>query len=70
VHGVLAQVLPAQARGKVRAISLNGGTLTLEVANAVLCGELRQMSVRPLLAALAAAGTGASRLAWRVAPRR
>lgn len=69
IHSALHEALPERARGKVRAVGMRGGVLTLEVADGVLLAELRSTAVRPLLAALTAAGTGASRLAWRVARR-
>lgn len=66
VHGALAEVLPKAARGKVRAVAIRDGTCTLEVANAVLCAELRATCARRILDALALAGTGTTRLNWRV----
>lgn len=66
VHGALAEVLPEPARGKVRAIAIRDGTCTLSVANAVLCAELRAAFARRILDALALAGTGTTRLVWRV----
>jgi hypothetical protein len=69
VHGALAEVLPEIARGKVKVVSLRAGVLTLEVADGVLLAELRSTCARQLVTALAQSGTGASRLAWRVARR-
>lgn len=69
IHGTLATALPERARGRVRALSVKGGTATLEVADGVLLAELRATAARAILEALAAAGTGVSRLAWRVARR-
>ncbi|MCS6970495.1 MAG: hypothetical protein RMM29_08280 [Planctomycetota bacterium] len=70
VHAILAAALPAAARGKVRAVALRRGCLTLEVSDGVLLAELRSTIARALRDALAAAGTGVSQLQWRVAPRR
>lgn len=69
IHGALNEVLPERARGKVKAVNLRAGTLVLEVADGVLLAELRLTCARQVLAALAAAGTGTSRLTWRVARR-
>lgn len=69
VNAVLRETLPEMAQGKVRAVILKGGVLTLEVADGILLAELRSTAARRLTAALAAAGTGATRLAWRVARR-
>lgn len=69
VHGALTEILPEHARGKVRALSLSAGVCTLEAADGVICAELRSAWGRRILAGLAAAGTGATRLAWRVARR-
>ena len=65
VHGALAEVLPAHASGKVRAVAIRDGTCTLSVADAVLCSELRATCARRILDALALAGTGTTRLVWR-----
>lgn len=69
VNGAIAAVLPAAASGRVRPLALRSGVLTLEVADGVLLAELRATIARRLLVSLAAAGTGVSRLAWRVARR-
>ncbi|MEK7415801.1 MAG: DciA family protein [Planctomycetota bacterium] len=69
VHGALERALPATAHGKVRAIGLRDGVLTLEVANGVLLAELRSTCARRLLSEFATARTGISRLTWRVARR-
>lgn len=69
VHGALEAALPEHARGKVRALTIRDGACTLAVADGVLCAELRGTCARRILAALAAAGTGVTRLAWRVARR-
>jgi hypothetical protein len=66
VHGALAEVLPAHAGGKVRAVAIRDGSCTLSVADAVLCAELRATCARRILDALALAGTGTTRLIWRV----
>ena len=69
VNTALKQALPANIHGKVRAIAMRTGTLTLEVADGVLLAELRTTATRRILEALAAGGTGATRLIWRVARR-
>lgn len=69
VHGVLMRALPPTAQGKVKAVAMRDGAITLEVADGVLLSELRSTCVRRLLAEFAAAGTGISRLTWRVARR-
>lgn len=69
IHAALREALPAHAQGKVRATGMRAGTLALEVVDGVLLAELRSTCSRQLLAALVAAGTGASRLSWRVARR-
>jgi hypothetical protein len=69
VNTALREALPAHAHGKVKAVNMRAGTLTLEVADGVLLAELRTMSARRILEALAAGGTGATRLIWRVARR-
>lgn len=69
VHDALRAALPGHAHAKVRATALKAGTLTLEVADGVLLAELRAHHARAVIAALAAGGTGATRLIWRVARR-
>jgi len=70
VAGAMAGVLDARTRRQVRPVRFATGTLTIEVANSVLLGELRQHHEHALIDALARAGTGVTRLAWRVAARR
>ena len=67
VAPALRDTLPAGLLAKVRPVLLQSGTLTLEVADGVALHELRQHHGHALLAALSAAGTGVSRLAWRLA---
>ncbi len=69
VNSALKEALPAQAQGKVKAVAMRAGTLTLEVADGVLLAELRTTCTRRIQDALAAGGTGATRLIWRVARR-
>lgn len=69
VNSALKAALPANAQGKVRAVAMQSGTLTLEVADGVLLAELRSTCARRIVEALAAGGTGATRLIWRVARR-
>ena len=70
VAGALKAVLPANVLAKVRPVDLRAGTLTLEVDDSPLLAELRQHRAQELQAQLAAAGTGISRVAWRLARRR
>ena len=69
VNTALKEAVPASAHGKVRAIAMRAGTLTLEVADGVLLAELRTTCTRRILDALAAGGTGATRQMRRVARR-
>jgi hypothetical protein len=69
VNTALKEALPERAQGRVKAIAMRAGTLTLEVADGVLLAELRTTCARRILDALAAGGTGATRLIWRVARR-
>lgn len=69
VNTALREALPEHAQGKVKAVNMRAGTLTLEVADGVLLAELRTMCARRILEALAGGGTGATRLIWRVARR-
>lgn len=70
VAGALKAVLPANALAKVRPVDLRAGVLTLEVDDSPLLAELRQHRAHALQVELAAAGTGVSRVAWRLARRR
>ena len=70
VAGALTRTLPANALGKVRPVDLRAGTLTLEVDDSPLLAELRQHHAHALQVELAAAGTGVSRVQWRLARRR
>jgi len=69
VNTALKAALPEGVHGKVKAIAMRAGTLTLEVADGVLLAELRTTCTRRILDSLAAGGTGATRLIWRVARR-
>ncbi len=69
INSALKEALPVHAFGKVRAIAMRAGVLTLEVADGVLLAELRSTCNRRVLEALATGRTGASRLIWRVARR-
>ena len=70
VAGALTRTLPAKAVGKVRPVDLRAGTLTLEVDDSPLLAELRQHHAHAVQAELASAGTGVSRVQWRLARRR
>jgi hypothetical protein len=70
VRGALDTVLGERERVKVTPISIQEGVLTVEVADSVLLGELRNHRAAALLAALAEAGTSVVRINWRIARRR
>ncbi len=65
----LQRCLPPQLLQAVSPVRLQEGALTLEVADSVAMHELRQHYAPALAGALAEAGTGVSRLIWRLAPR-
>lgn len=69
IHAALREALPPHAQGRVKATGMRAGVLALEVADGVLLAELRSTCAQRILAALAGAGTGTSRLSWRVARR-
>ncbi len=64
--GALKATLTEKQRARIKPILLSGGQLTIEVADGPLLAELRQHVEHALLAALAAEGTGISRIAWRL----
>jgi hypothetical protein len=70
VAPALNETLPPNLLAKLRPVALQAGALTLEVSDGVALHELRQHHAHALLAALAAAGTGISRLVWRLAKSR
>jgi hypothetical protein len=70
VAPALRDILPPNLLAKVRPILLQSGMLTLEVSDGMALHELRNHHAHALLEALAAAGTGVSRLAWRLAKTR
>jgi hypothetical protein len=70
VRGALDAVLGERERAKVAPIAIQEGVLTVEVADSVLLGELRNHRAAALLSALAEAGTGVVRIQWRIARRR
>lgn len=63
----LAAVLPEARLARIRAVGISQGALTLEVADSVLLAELRSHHQAALLAALAEAGAGVTRITWRLA---
>ncbi|HYE08413.1 MAG TPA: DciA family protein [Planctomycetota bacterium] len=67
VAGVLNRFFDERVRARLRPVALAGGVLTLEIADGTLMSELRQHRDHELQAALVAAGTGVSRVVWRVA---
>ncbi len=69
VRGALDAVLNERERAKVKPVGITEGVLTLEVADSVLLGELRNHRAHALVAALADDGTGVTRIAWRLAKR-
>ncbi len=69
INAALRDALPASAHGKVKPLAMRAGTITLEVVDGILLAELRTTCTRRILDALAAGGTGATRLVWRVARR-
>ncbi len=67
VTDVLAAELPANVVAKLRPVGISGGTLTIEAADGIILAELRQHRAARLQTALAKAGTGIDRIAWRLA---
>lgn len=67
VNGALRGALGAAQLARITPVQLKGGVLTIEVADSPLLAELRQHHAQLLLAALAAAGTGVSRVQLRLA---
>lgn len=67
VAPALRKVLDDRLLGRVRPVRLNGGVLTLEVDDGMALHELRNHRAHALLAELSSAGTGVSRLVWRLA---
>jgi hypothetical protein len=70
VAPALRDTLPPSLLAKVRPILLQSGALTLEVSDGVAMHELRNHHQHALLQALASAGTGVTRLVWRLAQTR
>jgi predicted nucleic acid-binding Zn ribbon protein len=66
VNGALKDCLPEGHRAKLKPTQLRGGVLTIDVADGLLLAELRQHHTHAVIAALAAAGTGVSRVVWRL----
>lgn len=61
VRGALAEVLSDKELTKVAPISIAAGVLTMEVADGVMLGELRNHRNHDLLSALAETGTTVTR---------
>jgi len=57
----------AEVLSSTQTVQLRGGVLTIDVFEGLLLAELRQHHAHRLLAALAAAGTGVSRVVLRLA---
>lgn len=70
VNGALKAALGAAALAKMKAVQLKAGILTIDVAEGPLLAELRQHAERTVLQALASAGTGVSKIVWRLARTR
>ena len=68
VTPALRAVLPPPLLAAIQPIRLQEGVLTCAVTDAMAMHELRQHYATALLDALARAGTGISRIAWRLAP--
>ena len=66
VAGVLRAHLSERERAKVRPVTLASGVVTLEVDNGLLLAELAQHRAPAIEAALIAAGTGASKVRFRL----
>jgi predicted nucleic acid-binding Zn ribbon protein len=69
VTPVLREVLGETLSSRVKPLRLQAGVLTVEVADGPAMHELRQHFAHSLAAKLAAAGTGVSRITWRLASR-
>ena len=70
INAVLAKELPAALRARITPVRLEGGIVTIEVADSVLLAELRNHHQHRLVAALVAGGSGANRITWRLAKTR
>jgi hypothetical protein len=68
VLSVLRQELQPHVLAKITPLRFAAGVLTLQVADGTLASELRQYRSQALLSALAQAGSGVSRIVWRLAP--
>ncbi len=66
VNGALRQVLSVAQIQRLKPVSLKAGLLTIEVTDGPLLAELRQHHERAVLNALAHAGTGVSKVVWRL----
>jgi len=69
VTPVLREILGEQLSARVKPLRLQAGVLTVAVADGPAMHELRNHHNHALQAALAAAGTGVSRIAWRLDSR-
>lgn len=67
VNAILAKELPEALRIRISPVRLEGGIVTIEVADSVLLAELRNHHQHRLVAALVAGGSGANRITWRLA---
>ncbi|MBA3709306.1 MAG: DUF721 domain-containing protein [Planctomycetes bacterium] len=67
VAPALREALSPSLLTKVTPVRMQSGILTLEVSDGMALHELRQHASHTLLEALAAHGTGISRLQWRLA---
>jgi hypothetical protein len=67
VADALKSVLGPTALARLKPVRLQAGVLTVEVIDGPLLAELRGHHERRVIAALAAAGTGISKVIWRLA---
>jgi hypothetical protein len=67
VNDVFAECLSPAHVAKIKPISSKAGLLVIDVSDTILLSELKQHYEARLLRTLAHAGTGISRIQWRLA---
>lgn len=67
VTGALKSVLTEQQLGRIKPTAFMNGILTIDVRDGMLLAELKQHLEARLLDACAQAGTGVTRIRWRLA---
>jgi Dna[CI] antecedent, DciA len=67
VNDALSECLSDSLIAKLKPVSCKNGQLVIDVNNTILLAELKQHHEPGLLRALARAGTGISRIQWRLA---